>query len=227
MARRTLPLNDALLAYLLDATVFETEHQRALREETARLPDCNMQIAPEEGQFIKFLIELLDARRCLEIGTFTGYSSLWIAMGLPADGKLICCDRSAEWTAIARCYWQRAGMENKIELRLGPALETLDALQREINALPPEKASHAGFDFAFIDADKQNSAAYYERVLTLLRPGGVIALDNAFHGGRIVDPAVVDEDAPHRQLNRRIANDPRVSANLVPIGDGLMLARKK
>lgn len=227
MARRTLPLTEALQSYLTEATVTESDLQRRLRDETARLSNADMQIASEQGQFMKFLVELLNARRALEIGTFTGYSSIWIALGLPADGRLVCCDVNAEWTGIARRYWKEAGLAGKIELRLAPALETLDALQAEATAAAASGGADHGFDFAFIDADKQNSAAYYERVLQLLRPGGLLALDNAFHGGRVAEAGVADADAPHRELNRRIAHDPRVSASLVPIGDGLMLARKK
>lgn len=227
MSRRTLCLTDALREYLVAACVRETECQRLLREETARLSDADMQIAPEQGQFMKFLVELLSARRALEIGTFTGYSSLWIASGLPEDGRLVCCDQSVAWTAVARRYWRLAGLEAKIDLRLGPALDTLESLQREADSGSGGAADNGRFDFAFIDADKNNSAAYYDRVLELLRPGGVLALDNAFHGGRVTDPGVADEDAPHRQLNKRIARDSRVSAALLPIGDGLLLARKK
>ena len=226
MSRRTLPLTDPILAYLLDATVQETDSQRRLRDETARLSDADMQISPEQGQFMKFLVELLNARQALEIGTFTGYSSIWIAMGLPDDGRLICCDVSKERTDMARRYWAETGLEKKIKLQLGPALETLDKLRDDM-AIESANGDPGLFDFAFIDADKQNSEAYYERVLELLRPGGIFAMDNAFHGGRVADPNVKEIDVPHRILNRKIANDPRVSVTLVPIGDGLLLARKR
>ena len=219
MSRRTIELTDALQAYLVEQTVIETDVMRRLREETGRLPDAEMQIAPEQGQFMRLLVELVGARSTLEIGTFTGYSALWIAAGLPADGRLICCDVSDEWTAIARRYWEEAGVAERIELHLAPALETIDTLLQDGGA--------GTFDFVFIDADKESTEVYYERALELLRPGGLIAIDNAFHGGRVADPSVDDTEAPHRALNHRICHDPRVSAALVPIADGLLLARKR
>jgi caffeoyl-CoA O-methyltransferase len=221
MSRRTLELTDSLHAYLVAQTVVETDLMRRLREETAGLPEAEMQIAPEQGQFMRLLVELLGARRVLEIGTFTGYSALWLVAGLPADGRLVCCDRSAEWTAIARRYWEEAGVADRIELRIGPALETLDTLAQAAG-----KRAAGTFDFVFIDADKENSDNYYERSLALLRPGGLIAVDNAFHGGGVADPAVEPNDAPHRALNYKVCHDPRVRASLVPIGDGLLLARR-
>jgi predicted O-methyltransferase YrrM len=220
MSRRTLKLTDELHAYLVSQTVTETDVMRRLRSETAEMPEADMQIAPEQGQFMRLLVELVGARRALEIGTFTGYSALWIAAGLPADGRLICCDVSADWTAIARSYWAEAGVLEKIELRYGPALETLDLLQQEHDV-----GAARGFDFVFIDADKENSGNYYERALGLLRPGGLIAIDNAFHGCRVADPSIETDQAPHRALNQRVCHDPRVTASLVPIGDGLLLAR--
>jgi predicted O-methyltransferase YrrM len=223
MSRRTIELTDALHAYLVEQTVTETDVLRRLREETGRLPDADMQIAPEQGQFMRLLVELVGARNALEIGTFTGYSAIWIASGLPAGGQLICCDVSEEWTSIARRYWQEAGVAERIDLRLGPALDTLDALLREDANAPARGA----FDFVFIDADKEKTETYYEHSLELLRPGGLITIDNAFHGGRVADSAVDDANVPHRVLNRRICHDPRVSACLVPIGDGLLLARKR
>jgi len=225
MSRRTTELTDALHAYLVEQTVFETDVMRQLRAETDKLPDAKMQISPEQGQFMKFLAGLIGARRALEIGTFTGYSACWIADGLPADGRLICCDINEEWGAIARKYWRQAGLAEKIELRLAPALDTMDALLNEISA--SSAAEDAAFDFIFIDADKENSRAYYERSLALLRPGGVLAIDNAFQGGNVADPAVADADAPLRLLNREICQDPRVNACLASVGDGLMLAMKK
>jgi caffeoyl-CoA O-methyltransferase len=217
MSRRSIGLSDALHEYVIEQTVVETDVMRRLREETGGLPNPEMQIAPEQGQFLRLLVELIGARRALEIGTFTGYSALWIAAALPPDGQLICCDISKEWTAIARRYWREAGVAERIDLRLGPALQTLAALGRDGGA----------FDFVFIDADKENSEHYYERALALLRPGGLIAIDNAFHGGRVADPAVADREAPHRALNPRVCHDPRVVASLAPIGDGLLLACKR
>jgi len=191
-----------------------------LREETAQLPGAGMQISPEQGQLMRLLVELLGARRTLEIGVYTGYSSLCVAQALPEDGQLIACDVNAEYTAIARRYWQRAGLEQRIRLELGPALGTLDRLLA---------AGESGsFDFAFIDADKENYRAYYERSLQLLRRGGLIAIDNVLWGGSVADPG--DQKSSTlaiRALNAQLAEDSRVSVSLVPIGDGLFLARKR
>ena len=220
MSRRSIGLSDALHAYVVEQTVVESDAMRRLRAETSKLSQADMQIAPEQGRFMRLLVELVGGRRVLEIGTFTGYSAIWLAQGLSPDGRLICCDVSEEWTAIARRYWHECGVADKIDLRLGSALSTIDYLLKE------EKAAGT-FDFVFIDADKQNSENYYERALELLRPGGLIAIDNAFHGGRVVDESVEDEDVPHRDLNHKICQDPRVAASLVPVGDGLLLARKR
>jgi predicted O-methyltransferase YrrM len=219
MSRRTLELTDELRAYLVEQTVVETDAMRQLRAETGKLPNANMQIAPEQGQFMRLLVELTGGRRVLEIGTFTGYSAIWMALGLASDGRLICCDISEEWTAIARRYWEQSGVAEKIDLRLGAALGIIDTLLNE--------GAAGTFDFVFIDADKENSENYYERSLDLLRPGGLVSIDNAFHGGRVADPSVDDEEVRHRALNQKICRDPRVSASLVPIGDGLLLARKR
>lgn len=221
MSTQTIRLTDAIQSYLVDVTVREPEVFRRLRAETARLENRNMQIAPEQGQFMALLVELLGARRALEIGTFTGYSALWIASALPPDGRLLCCDVNDQWTTVARRYWAEAGLADRIELRLAPALDTLDALLA---------VGQAGtFDFAFIDADKPNYDNYYERVLRLLRPGGLAALDNALNNGRVVDPPAHPDThaAIHDAMNRKIRDDPRVSMSLVPIGDGLMLVRKR
>lgn len=219
MSTRTLTLTDGLREYLLAATLREPPLFRRLRTETARLPKAEMQIAPEQGQFMQLLVELVGARQAIEIGTFTGYSALCIAAALAADGKLICCDISTEWTDVARRYWREAGLAGKIDLRLRPALETLDEL------LAQGQAGH--FDFAFIDADKERYDDYYERVLALLRAGGIVTLDNMLAGGHVAQP---DNDACAQQidaLNRKIQRDGRVSASLVPIGDGLMVVRKR
>lgn len=221
MSRRTIEMTADLHQYVLDATLRETPVMTRLRDETGQLKLADMQIAPEQGQFMAFLCEVLGASRALEIGTFTGYSALCVAQVLPKDGKLICCDTSEEWTAIARRYWDEAGIADRIDLRLGPALDTLDQML----------ASNAAgtIDFAFIDADKEAYPDYYERVLTLLRPGGVVALDNALSDGRVLAPDK-PEHATARvidQLNRRIGIDERVSVSMVPIGDGLLLARKR
>jgi caffeoyl-CoA O-methyltransferase len=219
MSRETIALTDALRAYLVEQTVVETDAMRRLRAETAKLPNAEMQIAPEQGQFMRLLVELVGARKALEIGTFTGYSAIWVAMGLSADGRLVCCDISEEWTAIARRYWAQAGVAEKIDLRLGSALGIIDTLLNE--------GAAGTFDFVFIDADKENSENYYERSLQLLRPGGLVTIDNAFHGGRVADPAVDNHEVAHRALNHKICHDPRVSASVVPIGDGLLVVRKR
>ena len=219
MSSRTLSLDGRLYDYLLAVSVREPRVLAELREETARLPGAGMQISPEQGQFMRLLVELLGAHRTLEIGVYTGYSSLCVAQALPEDGQLIACDVSAEYTAIARRYWQRAGLEQRIRLELGPALGTLDGLIA---------AGESGrFDFAFIDADKENYRAYYERSLQLLRRGGLIAIDNVLWGGSVADPA--DQKSSTlaiRALNAQLGEDSRVSISLVPIGDGLFLVRK-
>jgi predicted O-methyltransferase YrrM len=220
MSLRTLAVTDEIYAYLAENTLREPEVLRRLREETLKMPNPDMQIAPEQGQFMALLVELIGARLCLELGVFTGYSSTAVALALPADGRLVACDSSREWTDVARRYWEEAGVSDKIELRLGPARSSLDALLAE---------GYAGrFDFAFIDADKENYDAYYERVLTLLRPGGLVALDNVLRHGRVADAANDDPGTVLiRDLNRKIRDDARVGMSLVPIADGLMLARRR
>jgi caffeoyl-CoA O-methyltransferase len=219
MARRSLDLDDRLYDYLLKTGVRESELLKELRAETSKLSSAGMQIGPDQGAFMHLLAGVIGARRALEIGTFTGYSSLCVASALPADGKLICCDVSEEYTSIARNYWRRAGLESKIELRLGPAVATLDAL---IEAKVPE------FDFVFIDADKTNYSNYYERALKLLRTGGLIAIDNVLWGGNVADPADNDEDTVAiRALNDKVRADERVTLSMIPLGDGLTLARKR
>jgi caffeoyl-CoA O-methyltransferase len=219
MARRSLELDDRLYEYLVQYGTRESELLKDLRTETAKMPGAGMQIGPEQGAFMGLLVELIGARRALEIGTFTGYSSLCIAGALPADGKLICCDVSEEYTKVARNYWRRAGLESKIELRIGPALATLDALI---------DADVEPFDFAFIDADKTNYGNYYDRAMKLVRPGGLIAIDNVLWGGDVAKPEENDEDTQAiRAVNERVRNDERVTLALAPIGDGLTLARKR
>jgi caffeoyl-CoA O-methyltransferase len=219
MARRTLDLDDRLYDYLLKVGVRESELLKELRAETAKLSSAGMQIGADQGAFMHLLAGLIGAKRALEIGTFTGYSSLCVASALPADGKLICCDVSEEYTSIARNYWRRAGLESKIELRLGPAVATLDAL---IDGKVPE------FDFVFIDADKTNYVNYYERALKLVRTGGLIAIDNVLWGGDVADPKENDEDTVAiRALNDKVRADERVTLSMIPLGDGLTLARKR
>jgi predicted O-methyltransferase YrrM len=220
MSTRTLFMPDSVHEYLVANSVHETAEQRALRAETAKLPNAGMQISPEQGQLLGVLVRLVGATRCIEIGTFTGYSALTVALALPASGRIVCCDVSETWTTTARRYWEKAGVAGKIDLRLAPALTTLDALLAGGEA--------ESYDFAFIDADKQNSAAYYERCLKLLRRGGLIAVDNTLWGGSVADPAEKDSGTiALRDFNRLVHEDSRVDAALVPIGDGLTLARKR
>lgn len=219
MTSRTITLTDPLYAYLLEHSLREPDILRRLREETAAEPMARMQIGAEQGQFMQLLVRLMGARRCLEIGVFTGYSSLAVALALPAEGRIIACDISETWTAIARRYWQEAGVAGKIDLRLAPARDTLDGLIAGGDA--------GSFDFCFIDADKGGYGDYYERALTLLRPGGLIAVDNTLWDGRVADPAATDEDTVAiRNFNRRLSTDRRVHLSLLPIGDGLTLALK-
>ena len=220
MSNRTLAIDDRIYNYLLSASLREPAVLKRLREETAGNPHSNMQIAPEQGQFMALLVELLGVKRALEIGTFTGYSALSVALAMPEGGRILCCDISDEWAAIARRYWKEAGVENKIELRLAPALETLDGLL--------ETDQTARFDFAFIDADKENYEAYYERCLRLIRPGGLIAVDNTLWDGAVADPLNDELDTQAiRAFNRKLLEDTRISLSLVPIGDGVTLARKR
>jgi predicted O-methyltransferase YrrM len=220
MSARTLNVDDKLYDYLLAVSVREPRVLADLRDETARLPEAGMQISPEQGQLMRLLVEAIGARRCLEVGVFTGYSSTSVALSLPPDGELVACDVSLEFTNVARRFWKLAGVDGRIDLRLGPALETLDSLLG---------AGQAGsFDFAFIDADKDNYLAYYERCLALLRTGGLLAIDNVLWGGSVASPD--DQRASTRairSLNDFIRQDERVSISLVPIGDGLFLVRKR
>jgi caffeoyl-CoA O-methyltransferase len=220
MSTQQTGLDAALGYYLYDVTLREPSILRSLREETRKLPGAHLQISPEQGQFMRLLVELLGAKRCLEIGVYTGYSSLSIALGLGDDGLLIACDIDAETTAIAKRYWALAQVEHKVKLELGPATDTL----RKLIA----NGTSELFDFAFIDADKTGYDEYYELCLVLLRKGGLIALDNAFWNGKVVDSSVSDDDTlAIRALNRKVSTDLRVTSSLVPIGDGLLLARKR
>jgi predicted O-methyltransferase YrrM len=220
MANRTLAMDDRLYAYLLEHSLRDAPVLKRLRDETTRMPQHNMQIAPEQGQFMALLVELVGARRAIEIGTFTGYSSICFARAMGPAGRLVCCDLSEAFTAVARRYWAEAGLADRIELKLGPALATLDGLLA---------AGAAGqYDFAFIDADKTNYDGYYERSLALMRPGGLVAIDNTLWDGAVADPRDQEPDTlAIRRLNDKVHADERVTASLVPIGDGLLLARKR
>jgi predicted O-methyltransferase YrrM len=198
----------------------ETPVRQRLRAETAKLPQAGMQIGADQGALMALLIRLTGARRALEVGTFTGYSAMAVAEALPPEGRLVTCDISEEWTAIARRYWREAGLDGKIELRMGDARSTLAVLRRE--------AGDASFDFGFIDADKPGYDHYYEACLQLVRPGGLILIDNVLWSGKVADPEVRDQDtAAIRALNAKIATDPRVEACLLTVGDGVMLVRRR
>ena len=220
MARRSIGLSDEVYDYLCRVSLRESEVQVRLRAETAALPGAGMQIGPEQGQFMALLVELIGARRCLEVGTFTGYSALAIALALPADGRLIACDVNPETTAVAKRYWAEAGVAEKVDLRLAPALETLAALHAE--------GRDNTFDMAFIDADKANYPAYFEACLALMRPGGIIVLDNVLWGGAVADPASNDADTVAlKRLNAALSADARVTISMLPLGDGVTIARKR
>ena len=220
MGRETLQLSDAVYQYLQDHSLRETTVLRRLREETATLKEARMQLSPEQGQLLTFLAELTGARKAIEVGTFTGYSALCVASALPNDGCLIACDVSETWTAIGQRYWEEAGVERKIDLRIAPALETLDELLA---------AGEAGsYDFALIDADKENYKAYYERILLLLRSGGLLLVDNVLWSGKVADPNHTEASTlAIRAFNRKVHEDDRVSLSMLPIGDGMTLIRKR
>jgi caffeoyl-CoA O-methyltransferase len=214
------PVDPALWDYIRRVSLREHDVLRRIREGTASHPHVSCQISPEQGQFMALLIHLIGARRTLEIGVFTGYSSTAVALALPEDGRIVACDISDEWTAMARKYWREAGVEQKIDLRLAAARKTLDDLLAEGQA--------GTFDFAFIDADKENYDAYYERALRLVRVGGLIAIDNVLWHGSVIDPSKTDPDTLAIQaLNEKLHDDERVWLSLVPIGDGLTLACKR
>ncbi|HEY9111202.1 MAG TPA: class I SAM-dependent methyltransferase [Rhodanobacteraceae bacterium] len=218
MSRRTLALDDTLYEYLLAHSLREHPEQAALREATRTHPLAGMQISPEQGQFMSLLIKLIDARRTIEIGTFTGYSALTVALALPDDGKILACDISDEYTSVGKPYWRRAGVADKIELVIAPATQTLEA------RIAAGEANR--YDFAFIDADKTAYDGYYERCLQLVRAGGLIAFDNTLWGGDVAKPAHDDDTRALQALNDKLHRDERIDMALLPIGDGLTLARK-
>jgi len=219
MLNRTV-LTPALYDYLFEVSLREPDVLRGLREETSKMPESEMLIPPEQGQFLNFLAQAIGARKALEIGVFTGYSALWTALGLPSDGLLVGCDINEEWARIAKRYWKEAGVSNKIEMRMGPAVTTLDCMLRESQA--------GSFDLVFIDADKVNYLDYYERALQLVRPGGVIALDNVLRSGEVLDPKIEEPGtAAIRRLNEALHNDDRITLSMLPIADGLTLAIKR
>jgi predicted O-methyltransferase YrrM len=220
MSNRPIRLTDALHDYLLEVSLREHKALKKLRAETAKMPRAKLQISPEQGQLMALLVELIGAKKTFEVGTFTGYSALAVALAVPPGGKVVACDISEEWTAVARRYWREAGVERKMDLRIAPALQTLDGLLKDGQA--------GKFDFGFIDADKPNYDGYYERGLKLLRKGGLLAIDNVLWGGSVIDKTDRDESTRCiRALNRKIRNDERVSVSMLAVGDGLTLARKR
>ena len=219
MSTGYLPLNDQLYSYLLNTSLREPELLTRLRAETANIPEGGMQISPEQGQFMQLLLKLMGAKKTLEVGVFTGYSSLCTALALPDDGQIIACDVSDKWTSIARRYWAEAGVAHKIDLRLAPAVQTLDALLADGQA--------ETFDFAFVDADKENYLNYYERALQLVRTGGLLVFDNTLWYGKVADASVQDVDTiAIRALNQALHHDARVFLSQTQIGDGVTLALK-
>lgn len=219
MSRRTLNLDDALYGYLLGHSLREHPAQAALREATSGHPHAGMQISPEQGQLMQLLVRMLGSNQAIEVGVFTGYSALAVALALPEDGHLLACDISDEYTRIGRPYWEAAGVAHKIDLQLAPALATLDARLA---------AGAAGrYDFAFIDADKTGYDGYYERCLLLLRPGGLVAIDNVLWGGSVARAAEDADTAALQALNSKLHRDERIDLAVLPIGDGLTLARKR
>ena len=220
MSTRTIALDDRLYSYLLDNSLRETDIQQQLRRETMQLEMASMQIAPEQGQFMALLVELMGAKRIVEVGTFTGYSALCMAQAMPKSGRLVCCDINPEWTAIGERYWRLAGVADRIDLRIAPALETLEKLIKQGGA--------DTFDMMFIDADKTSYPDYYELGLNLVRRGGLLMFDNTLWGGSVADPGEQDEDTVAiRELNCVLHGDKRVTLSLLPLGDGLTLARKR
>ena len=217
MSTGILNLTNDLRDYLWEKGMKEHPTLEELREETAKLPESAMQICPEQGALMANLVRLMSAKRTIEIGTFTGYSALAVALALPEDGEIIACDISEKWTAIGKKKWEQAGVADKIDLRIGPALATLEELIA--------KGQEASFDFAFIDADKANYLDYYKMCLRLVRKGGVIAIDNVLWSGAVINPKIKDDDTNAiRELNDFLARDDRVSLSMVPVGDGLTLA---
>ena len=215
-----LPLDDKLYGYLLDHSLRDTPLLKRVRDETAAMPNAGMQVAAEQGQFLAFLIHLLGCRKALEVGVFTGYSSLCVALALPADGRLVACEYSAEYAEIAQGYWKEAGVRDKIELRLGAGADSLRALLAE--------GQQGTFDYAFVDADKVSYDTYYELALQLLRPGGLLLLDNVLWSGQVARDEVQDQDTVAlRALNAKLHHDPRIDLSMLTVADGLTLARKR
>ena len=220
MSSSTLQLNEKVYDYLLGHSLRESAACQQLREETKPMKMGMRQVSPEQGQFMSLLVELIGARKAVEVGTFTGYSALRVAQALPEDGTLVCCDVSEEWTAVGKKYWEQAGVSDRINLKIGPAVDTLQAMR--------DAGEENTFDFGFIDADKLNYQSYYEHVLALLRTGGLLLIDNVLWGGSVANPDKTDEDTEAiRNLNTFLHADDRVSLSMLPVGDGLTLALKR
>ena len=219
MSNKTLNLTDELYDYILQVSLRDAPVLKALREETAELTMSIMQISPEQGQFMRLMVQLIGARKGIEVGVFTGYSALSVAMGLPEDGQLIALDISEEWTNIGKKYWKQAGLDHKIDLRLGPAAESLQQMLA--------KGEAGTYDFAFIDADKENYDQYFEACLELIRPNGLIMIDNVLWSGDVADASKQDVDTSAlRALNAKLVKDPRIDMSLLPISDGITMVRK-
>ncbi|MEX2525179.1 MAG: class I SAM-dependent methyltransferase [Gammaproteobacteria bacterium] len=220
MTYGSLALDDNVYDYLLSVSLRESDVLRRLREETATYPNPNMQISPDQGQFLAMLVRILQARNIIEAGVFIGYSSLWMADAMPEDGRLVACDVNEDYTNVARRYWREAGVEHKIELRLAPAIDTLDALL--------EEEGECRYDLVFLDAIKTEYRDYYERCIPLLRPGGLVAIDNVLWSGKVADERV-DDDATRalRELNTFLHRDDRIDLSMLPLADGLTLCRKR
>ena len=220
MSSSTLQLNEKVYDYLLGHSLRESAVCQQLREETKPIKMGMMQVSPEQGQFMSLLVELMGVRKAVEVGTFTGYSALCVAQALPADGMLVCCDVSEEWTAVGKKYWEQAGVSDRISLRIGPAIDTLKVMR--------DAGEEGTFDFGFIDADKANYQSYYEHVIALLRTGGLLLIDNVLWGGSVANPEKTDKDTEAiRALNTFLHHDDRVSLSMLPVGDGLTLALKR
>lgn len=228
MKKNDIQFSDKIYKYILNVSMRENKVLKALRDETSKDPNAIMQIPPEQGQFMAFLIKLIGAKKCLEIGTYTGYSALSMALAIPDDGKVITCDINTEWSDIGLKYWKKAKVNHKINLKIAPAIETLNILL--------ENNENETFDFIFIDADKSNYVKYYEKSLLLLKKNGIIAIDNVLLFGSVIDVNLLDEDmkgrissediAIMRELNEKIGKDKRVDISMLPIADGLTLVRK-
>ncbi|GAB4258743.1 MAG: class I SAM-dependent methyltransferase [Saprospiraceae bacterium] len=220
MSRQTLSLTPELYQYILDVSLRENPVLTELREFTLSLEEANMQISPEQGQFMQMLVKLMGARNCIEVGVFTGYSSLAVALALPADGKIVACDVSEEWTSIGKRFWKKAGVSEKIDLRIAPAADSIQQLL--------DQGLAGTFDFAFIDADKTGYDSYYELCLQLLRPGGLILFDNTLWSGKVVEENSEDEDVNAiRALNAKLHRDERIDLCLLPLSDGVTMVRKR